>query len=222
MQRHDRSMASDPHSVNLARIDHYGRPSKWFVDYPSEYLDGLVSDLKEIDLILDLEFGLQMYLTWGTLLGAVREGDLIGHDFDIDVAYVSRARSERGVLRERRRILEHFARFGGVIGKPAPGRFMVTGRRAPGGAYDHGIEIWTSFVAGADYYGYPSLPGVLPARAIRPFGQARLRGVPFRVPRQTSVFLDLTYGKDWHVPRLPSDHDARVPRYTCFGFLYPS
>lgn len=39
------------------------------------------------------EHGYDLFLTFGTLLGAVREGGYIGHDNDFDVAYVSRART---------------------------------------------------------------------------------------------------------------------------------
>ncbi|MCB1389057.1 MAG: hypothetical protein KDK12_07965 [Rhodobacteraceae bacterium] len=214
-------MTADLYADNPERIDHYGRPSKWFLDYPEAYLDALVAELKALELVLQVEFGLPMYLTWGTLLGAVREGGLIAHDFDIDVAYVSRARSSAGVLAEQRRIRAHFERFGRVIGKPSPGRFMIAAARAPSGLHDHGIELWTSFTTGGAHYAYPTLPGVLPARAVRPFRTATLRGIPFNVPRQAERFLDLAIGPDWRVPKLPGDHSDRARRYACFRFLYP-
>ena len=130
------------------------------MDYPSAYLDGLILQLKELELVFRIEFGLQLYLTWGTLLGAIREGDLIGHDFDIDVAYVSRARSKAGVLRERERIESHFRRFGRVIGTSGPGRFMVAAGPAPSGIVEHGLEIWTSFSTGGSRIRAPLLlPG---------------------------------------------------------------
>ena len=108
-------MANDLYASYPERRDHYGRPSKWFLDYPETYLDALIGELKAVELIMQVEFGLQIYLTWGTLLGAMREGDLIMHDFDIDVAYVSRARSPEGLRSERARIFNLFDRFGRVI-----------------------------------------------------------------------------------------------------------
>jgi hypothetical protein len=92
-------MSTDLYAINPKRTDHYGRPSKWFMDYPDDYLDRLVHSLKSVEVIFQVEFDLQVFLTWGTLLCAMREGDLIPHDFDIDISYVSRARSAAGVLR---------------------------------------------------------------------------------------------------------------------------
>ncbi|MBF9060333.1 hypothetical protein HKCCSP123_14200 [Rhodobacterales bacterium HKCCSP123] len=192
------------------------------MDYPAEYLDRLVAEAKAVELIFRVEFGYDLHLTWGSLLGAVRGGDLIPHDFDIDLAYVSRARSKAGVLRERARILGFFRRHGRVTGTPSPGRFMLGGVAGPRGTSDHGIEIWTSFSTGGQHYAYPILPGVLPARAVTPFRKVQLRGLAFSAPRRAERFLDLAIGPDWRVPKLPRDHTDRSRRYACFDFLYAS
>lgn len=51
---------------------------------------GLYARVSEV---LEKEFGLGVFLVYGTLLGAVREGGPIGHDADFDVAYLSDRRS---------------------------------------------------------------------------------------------------------------------------------
>ena len=38
-------MTDDLYADNPERTDHYGRPSKWFMDYPAHYLDALVNEL---------------------------------------------------------------------------------------------------------------------------------------------------------------------------------
>ena len=214
-------MSTDLYANNPKRTDHYGRPSKWFMDYPDDYLDRLVHSLKSVEVIFQVEFDLQVFLTWGTLLGAMREGDLIPHDFDIDISYVSRARSAAGVLRERQKIFDHFAAFNLIMKGASPGRFMLCAERSPAGGYDHGIEVFTSFVRHGRFYGYPTLPGTLSSRAIKPFRTATLRGVPFCVPRHAEQMLDQCIGRDWRIPRLPKDHTDPAGRYDCFEFLYP-
>jgi hypothetical protein len=118
------------------------------MDDPAAHLDALVAKAKSVELAFRIEFGLALFLVWGTLLGAVRGGDLIRHDFDVDMAYVG--------------------------------------------------------------------------RAIRPFRQVSLRGVPFNAPKRSEAFLDQAIGPDWRVPRLPKDHADRTGRYPGFDFLHPS
>lgn len=213
-------MSDDLYAGAPERIDQYGRPSKWFLDYPPDYLDALVREVKALELIFRVEFGLQIYLTWGTLLGAMRAGDLIPHDFDIDVGYVSRARSKAGVLRERARIFDHFDAYGRVLSGSEPGRFMLRANLSPEGTYAHGIEVYASFVTGGRFYGYPTLPGTLSRREVRPFRDVTLRGLTFKAPRRADLFLEQAMGADWRVPKLPKDHKVTDGWYRCFDFLY--
>ena len=48
--------------------------------------------------------GVPAFICYGTLLGAVRNGKLIGHDNDIDIAYVSEHPHPVDVVREGYRV----------------------------------------------------------------------------------------------------------------------
>lgn len=202
------------------RIDHWGRPAWWFKDFPDTHLDALVRRMKEIETIFKVEFDLQLYLTYGTLLGATRNQNFIGHDVDIDLAYVSKARSAAGVLRERDRITDFFAAFGIVSAAPNHGRFLLRGAEFPEtGSAPHGIEIYTSFVTQGAYYCYPCLPGWLSGRQIKPFSSVVLRGTTFAAPNRTEEWLASHYGDNWRTPVGPSEYRENPTRYECFEFL---
>ena len=202
------------------RIDHWGREAKWFMDYPAAHLDALARDMKEVETVFRVEFGLQLYLVYGTLLGAARDGDFIGHDIDIDLAYVSRARSMDGVLRERDRIARFFDDFGKVADIPNHGRFLLYGPTDPEtGTVPHGIEIYTSFVTQGEYYIYPSIPGWLRGRDIKPFSTIKFRGHEFCAPKHHEKWLELQYGKSWRVPVMPDEYREDLSRFDCFEFL---
>ena len=55
-----------------------------------------------MERILDAlhEIGIEAFPAYGTLLGAVREGRLLGHDSDADLGYVSRRTVPVDVIRE--------------------------------------------------------------------------------------------------------------------------
>lgn len=207
---------------NNQRTNHYGRPANWFSDASPAYLDALVADMKELELIFRLEFGLQLFLYYGTLLGAVRNGDFIPHDFDIDMAYVSRARSAEGILRERDRIETFLSQYGRTRPSPAKGRLVINAAPDPAhGTRFFGIEIFTCYHHHGKFFGYSSYPGTLSTRAIKPFSQATLRGVSFAAPARPQAVLQAHYGDDWQTPKQPKDYSEPSARFVCFDFLYP-
>ena len=74
--------------------------------------------------------GVEAFPAYGTLLGAVREQDLIGHDNDADLGYVSRHTHPLDVIRESFR-LQRRLREQGYADRPLQRR-RVQGRRGRG------------------------------------------------------------------------------------------
>ena len=90
----------------------------------------------EVVLAALRDAGIEAFLAYGTLLGAVREGKLLGHDSDADLGYVSRHTHPVDVIREsfrhparagRARLPDHPLLRAGLQGRRRRGR-----RRGPG------------------------------------------------------------------------------------------
>jgi len=54
---------------------------------------------QKLRLVISEEFGLDVFIVYGTLLGAVREGTYIGHDMDFDAAFVADSVDAEGAKR---------------------------------------------------------------------------------------------------------------------------
>ena len=72
---HDRQVGADPATLHRARR--------------AVSIEQMVEVTEEIIAILAEECGVHAWIAFGTLLGAARSGEVIGHDSDIDLAYVS-------------------------------------------------------------------------------------------------------------------------------------
>ena len=132
------------------------------------------------------KYDLHYLLGWGTLLGAIREHDFIGHDEDIDLLLPS---EETGKLLEMLWDLQQCD-------------FYVS-------RYEHDF---LSIMRGDEYidiYIYaPYKEGVrlchntlfLPEHIIMETIEYTFLGKIFRIPKQYMQFLVAEYGEDWNVP----------------------
>ena len=155
--------------------------------------------------------GLDAYLAYGGLLGAVRDGKMIGHDSDADVAWISRHTHPFDIVREARAAERTLRGLGWSVVRMSAANFKVwvplpTGKRA-------GVDVFGSFHIGDHFHITGSLRGVLPREAVLPFGPVTLEGVEFPAPADVEAFLAYTYGPSWRVPD-PAFHFEHPPENT--------
>lgn len=177
--------------------------------------DGAVRDLVQAShkVLVDLveECGLDAYLSYGCLLGAVRDGRMIGHDSDVDLAWLSRHTHPFDIVRESRAAERTMRQRGWRVVRMSAANFKVwvplsTGKRA-------GVDVFGSFHIGEHFHITGSLRGTLPRSSIMPFGAVTLEGVEFPAPRDVEAFLAYTYGPTWSVPD-PAFHFEHPEEHT--------
>jgi SAM-dependent methyltransferase len=154
--------------------------------------------------------GIQAFLAYGTALGAVRDGRLIGHDSDADLGYVSEHEHPVDAIRESFRVQRALIEAGYRITRYSALAFKVDVVESDGVV--RGLDVFGGFMRD----GYLHLMGEIrtPFRRewVTPLGTATLEGRPFPVPADTDRFLTATYGRAWRVPD-PAFHFA-TPRST--------
>lgn len=140
--------------------------------------------------------GLTTFLNSGTLLGAVREGDFIRHDDDIDLAVVLNATSTETAAAEFLKI-GHDLRRAGLLAPPeeqTPGSWKLPSIR---GVHIDLFPAWFDTGGRLSVYPYSaaqlSRQDLLP---LKPWANTR----HLAIPRSPDAVLTANYGKDWRIP----------------------
>lgn len=193
----DRVSVRDADGNPLA-VDKGGRLQRDFSNTESSARAEVMDALEAVLHDLVEECGLDAYLMYGCLLGAVRDGHLIGHDSDADVAYLSRFQHPFDIIRECTQAIRRMRRLGWRAVAMSGANFKVwvplpDGRRV-------GIDVFGSFHVGDRFHVTGSLTGHLDRSALLPFGTVTLEGRTIVAPADPEAVLAFTYGPDWRVP----------------------
>lgn len=179
-------------------MDKWNRLSRQLAGEDSAALTELID--RTLDLLADIEkaTGLPAFICYGTLLGAVRNGRLIGHDNDLDVAYASAVDHPADVTAEGFRVERALRAAGWRVRRGSGVRLNV---RIPlGDGTARFVDVFTACWI-EDILYIPSDTGVrLPRETILPLGTVELMGRQVPAPAQPEVLLAATYGENWRVP----------------------
>ena len=96
------------------------------------------------------EVGLDAFLAYGTALGAIRDGGLIGHDSDADLGYVSTYDHPVDVIRESFRIQRALTDMGYRVTRYSAIALKVHVRESDG--LDRGLDVFGGFMRDGTLY----------------------------------------------------------------------
>lgn len=165
--------------------------------------------------------GHRAFLNSGTLLGFVREGDLIGHDDDIDLGLVLTAGTTSDAAVEWVRVIDRLGRSGLLH----PGweeqtiyhaKMMVPGREPAGCPR---VDLFPAWVVDDSVYVWPHTFGTVAADSLLPLGQQSAHGVDLPVPHRPMDLLASNYGPGWRHPDPAWAFDWRHARTVFKDFL---
>jgi hypothetical protein len=143
---------------------------------------------------LNEEFGVPAFVSSGTLLGLVRDGQLIGHDDDVDICYVSNETTEEGVLQERRRLVDFLAEKGCRVSSSGIAHYWCT---TPGG---QNLDIFTGFVEDGKCSMNPIGRRQISVGDVLPLNKQSFDGRTLYLPQNPVPLLVLNYGENWRNP----------------------
>lgn len=150
-----------------------------------------LSDLREVA-------GVEAYLNYGALLGAVRDGAMIAHDSDTDVCYLSDHESPADIISESYRVERVMRDLGWNVLRMSGGDIKLL-LAVSDGRVCH-IDVFVAFHVHGTFFQLGNRSGHLDRSAIVPVSTISLGGYDFPAPADPEAMLAFVYGPGWRVP----------------------
>ncbi|MGZ4487739.1 MAG: class I SAM-dependent methyltransferase [Nocardioides sp.] len=187
----------DPQGLPLA-VDKVGHLCRAFSATDEAVRDEILTGTRQaLDDLRDA-CGLEAYLNYGALLGAVRDGAMIAHDSDTDVCYLSRAASPAELIAESYRVERTLRDLGWNALRMSGGDVKLL-LPLSDGRQCH-IDVFVAFRVGGTFYQLGNRSGTLPESALTPLSTITLHGHEFPAPADPEAMLAFVYGPGWRVP----------------------
>lgn len=190
-------------------FDKYGK-FKLSIRLDSLFTSNLFSLFEEVAQQVKQRFSYDLFPTYGTMLGAVREGDFIGHDNDFDTTYISRHSEPAEVRKEFMQICAFLIERGYDLKVKKTHTWV----RVPG--TDHKFDIFFSYFNEAGLYemSYGTHGAALPrSNDFNEFVGQKLNELTIRIPKNHQALLAQIYGADWRIPNPGFKHQAKTRQW---------
>lgn len=176
------------------RMNKRGQLMNPAVNRSVEWQQEILAAYSEFAVYFKRRFELDLFITYGVLLGITREGDFIANDDDLDVAFFSSRTSVEEVKKQMIAIVRGLAADGWAVSvNPSRRMFKVdvkgfeldcfAGWEEEGRVWMHNT---TSFVGDGSIFA--------PARRMA------FKGIDVLLPNRPEVFLEGVYGSGWRTP----------------------
>jgi len=178
-------------------IDKSGRLVPTFEKRDVADIDGLVEATQQVIDVLD-RAGVAPFVSYGTLLGAVREGRVLGHDNDADISYVSACENPVDVILESYRLQRSVQELGLEVVRYSGAAFKVLVTEADG--FKRGLDVFGGFLDHGRLYLMGEVGVPFEREWLYPLGTARIGDYDVPVPARPDKLLEAMYGPGWRLP----------------------
>ena len=168
-----------------------------------EWRQGLLAAAARLAEI-SVQGGFAVCASYGTLLGAVREGRLIPHDDDVDLMLISKSGSMLGAVKEFHKYQDYLRSKGVVVEELSNGQAHTTLEEST-----YPIDVFLAWMDESDGLSLTfTVKHGVPLGAVLPMGSVEVEGIRLPAPAMPEALLEAIYGPGWKVP----DPDFRWQR----------
>lgn len=176
----------------------WGRLVQPFAETDRAAIESYLDRVEEVLAILRDQCGVPAFLSFGSLLGAVRHGGVIPHDVDVDLGYLSAYSNPVDVMLESFEIERQLIARGLNVVRNSGG-FLAMHLRLPDGS-SRNLDVFTAFVFEGRLYQVNDVDVAADESAVLPLSTIEFEGRTMPVPARPLVLLEAAYGPDWRVP----------------------
>ncbi|MFC6152734.1 class I SAM-dependent methyltransferase [Nocardioides yefusunii] len=179
-------------------VDKVGHLQRSFAATNQQIKDEILSGtVKVLDELRDI-CGVDAYLNYGALLGAVRDGTMIAHDSDTDLCYVSKFDQPADIILESFRMERILRNRGWKVLRMSAGDIKLL-LPLSDGRQCH-IDVFSAFWINGVFYQFGNRSGHLKKESLLPLGTIELDGYTFPAPRVPEDMMAFLYGENWRIP----------------------
>ncbi|TIC87412.1 class I SAM-dependent methyltransferase [Nocardioides sp. GY 10113] len=178
-------------------LDKSGRFSPTFSGRSEDQRAPLLDAMEQVVAVL-AEADVVAFPAWGTLLGAVREQDLIGHDSDADLGYLSRGSTPVDVARESFALQRLLNRRGFETYRYSGAAFRIQVVESDGSR--RGLDLFAGFFDQGRFYLMGEVGTDFREEWLVPYTTCRIAGREFPAPARPEKVLEASYGPGWRTP----------------------
>ena len=180
-------------------VNKWGRIARSFEGRDAALVEQVLDEAEHLIEVLRSALGVELFVTGGTLLGPVRNGRIMPHDDDADLAYLSAHTNPSDVVLESFRVERALVAQGYEVVRHSSGhlQLMFPGYAVTDRFY---LDIFTYFVCEGWFYGTFHARDRAEAVTIEPLRPLPVNGRMLPGPADPAQLLAAIYGPAWEVP----------------------
>ena len=180
-------------------VNKWGRIARSFEGRDASLLEQVLDEAERLIEVLHRTLGIELFVTGGTLLGPVRDGRILAHDDDADLAYLSGHTNPSDIALESFRIERTLAEQGYETVRHSSGHLQLL---FPGGTVTDSfyLDIFTYFECDGWFYGTFHARERADTVTLHPLKPLSVNGRMLPGPAEPAQLLTAIYGPSWAVP----------------------